>query len=147
MSDHVPFCPALQECTMCGKWIPSSLIVAHEDKHYSAQQTLAEAKPFVGIRVADEGGPSSRGVVVETARVGGPAYQAGIRDGDVILSVNGKRVPSRAAFGKVMEDAASPGAIISVELERDGELMGGDILVGAAGIPIETVQALAALTF
>ena len=48
----------------------------------------------------------------------GAAYQAGLRPGDVILSVNGRPVTDAAAFMREIADAAV-GSTITLEVLRD----------------------------
>jgi S1-C subfamily serine protease len=69
-------------------------------------------------RLADElRAPSTDGLVVmRMAR--GAAYQAGLRPGDVILSVNARPVTDAAAFLRSVADA-DVGTVLTIEVLRD----------------------------
>ena len=75
-----------------------------------------------------------RGVLVQSARQGGPAADAGIQQGDVILAVDGDRV-DRA--GDLQQEVAerSPGDEVSVTLVRDGERRDVDVELGQTDLP------------
>ncbi|HUF74849.1 MAG TPA: trypsin-like peptidase domain-containing protein, partial [Longimicrobiales bacterium] len=80
-----------------------------------------------------------RGVLVQSAREGGPAAEAGIRQGDVILAVDGDRV-DRA--GDLQQEVAerSPGEEVSVSLVRDGERREVDVELGQTDLPEVTAS-------
>jgi Do/DeqQ family serine protease len=61
-----------------------------------------------------------RGILVQNAREGGPAAEAGIEQGDVILSIDGEPLESA---GDLQQEIAerSPGDEVALELLRDGE--------------------------
>ncbi len=60
-----------------------------------------------------------RGALVGDVIEGGPAEKAGVKSGDVILSVNGKNVERSAALPGVIS-AIKPGDIANVEVWRQG---------------------------
>ena len=76
-----------------------------------------EVSPLTS-RLADElRAPTTEGLVVmRMAR--GAAYQAGLRPGDVILSVNGRPVTDAARFMREVADAAV-GSTMAIEILRD----------------------------
>jgi Do/DeqQ family serine protease len=61
-----------------------------------------------------------RGVLVQSSQEGGPAAAAGIRQGDVLLSIDGEPLESA---GDLQQEIAerSPGDDVTLELLRDGE--------------------------
>jgi serine protease Do len=61
-----------------------------------------------------------RGVLVQNSQEGGPAAAAGIRQGDVLLSIDGEPLESA---GDLQQEIAerSPGDDVTLELLRDGE--------------------------
>jgi serine protease Do len=62
--------------------------------------------------------PGRGGVVVE--RPGEAGRRAGLARGDVILSVNGRSVPSAEVFRALLQ-AAGQGAMVALLVQRDGE--------------------------
>jgi Do/DeqQ family serine protease len=69
-------------------------------------------------RLADELGTTGTDGLVVMRMVRGSAYQAGLRPGDVILSLNGRPVSDAAAFQRAVADAPVGGAV-SVEILRE----------------------------
>jgi len=61
-----------------------------------------------------------RGVLVQNAQEGGPAAEAGIQQGDVLLSIDGEPLESA---GDLQQEIAerSPGDDVAIELLRNGE--------------------------
>ena len=80
-----------------------------------------------------------RGVLVQSASEGGPAAEAGIRQGDVILAVDGEPV-DRA--GELQQEIAerSPGDEVSVTLVREGERTEVGVELGQADLPALPAQ-------
>lgn len=78
---------------------------------------LAEERPRVMFGVVPEpaavGGQS--GLAVRALHPASPARQAGMRVGDVILSLNGRAVASRAEMREVLQGRA-PGEVLQVEV-------------------------------
>jgi serine protease Do len=60
------------------------------------------------------------GALVAQVEDGGPAAKAGVRSGDVILSVNGKAIERSADLPAVVADAA-PGSSARIEVMRSGK--------------------------
>lgn len=70
------------------------------------------------------------GAEVGDVVVNGPAANAGIASGDVIVSVDGQDVDGSVALGELVR-AREPGAVVPVGLERDGEPMTVEATLGA----------------
>ena len=86
---------------------------------------FSERRAMIGINMDDPKG-NKDGVLVAGVTPGGPAEQAGLRAGDVIVSLNGKILaqdeegsPQRKVM-EIMRDV-DPGDEVSLEYERDGK--------------------------
>jgi putative serine protease PepD len=81
-------------------------------------KVVSTHRAFLGIRAANTSG--GRGVLVYEVEAGGPAAKAGIKPGDVIVSVADKETPDLATLAAVLADL-SPGQTVPVKVEhRDG---------------------------
>lgn len=69
---------------------------------------------------------SLRGIYIGYVIKDGAADKAGIKDGDIITSIDGKNVNSNAEFNEVLAQH-SPGDVVKVEIERDGKLLYFDV--------------------
>lgn len=69
---------------------------------------------------------SVRGIYIGYVIKDGAADKAGIKDGDIITSIDGKNVNSNAEFNEVLAQH-SPGDVVKVEIERDGKLLYFDV--------------------
>lgn len=69
---------------------------------------------------------SVRGIYIGYVIQDGAADKAGIKDGDIITSIDGKNVNSNAEFNEVLAQH-SPGDVVKVEIERDGKLLYFDV--------------------
>ncbi len=73
--------------------------------------------------LAHEAGLSRvKGLVVWQMKRSSPAYQAGLRPGDIIDSVNGQQVDSRGQFDRALFDAQI-GSVLRLGVIRDGKPM------------------------
>ena len=70
------------------------------------------------------------GATVQAVSAGGPAANAGIRDGDTILSVDGTAVNDADDLGGAVR-AHQPGDAVSIVLERDGARQTLDVGLGS----------------
>ena len=84
------------------------------------------AAPDFGINV-DGLGPADGGIRLDKLPADGPAMRAGLRDGDVLVAINGK--PVRQIEGAIFGDAA-PGDTLRVNIRRDGIIRPFEITVG-----------------
>ncbi|HTX48340.1 MAG TPA: Do family serine endopeptidase [Caulobacteraceae bacterium] len=64
--------------------------------------------------------PAAKGAIVDQLSPGGPAQQAGLRTGDVILAADGKSVDDASALTRQVA-LAHPGDDITLAVVRDGE--------------------------
>ena len=93
----------------------------------------------IGVRIQDLtpdlaeafGVASANGAVIASVVADSPAQAAGLRDGDIIVAVNGAPIRNAAALrGKIGSFAA--GDTISVEFLRDGERRTVEVRLGAS---------------
>jgi Do/DeqQ family serine protease len=91
-----------------------------------------EQEPF-GFAVEEIGKQDvldpGQGIRIASIDLRGPAYRAGLRDGDVVLEIDGRPVPDRAAFRKAVAGRTTPvsrflvrrgGRSVFFGLRRDG---------------------------
>jgi S1-C subfamily serine protease len=88
----------------------------------SISTSFADGPRRTVIGVQLEPGSSGDGAKVQDVSPGGPAEQAGIRAGDVIVAVNGKEVKGEAAreVVRLLRDVA-PDSKVKVRVLRDGK--------------------------
>jgi putative serine protease PepD len=73
-------------------------------------------RAYLGVSTsADAGG----GAIVQSATPGGPAAEAGVRAGDVIVAVRGTEVSTPDDVAAAIQDRR-PGETVAVEVRRDG---------------------------
>jgi putative serine protease PepD len=75
-------------------------------------------RSYLGL--SSSAAPGADGATVERANPGGPAAEAGIRSGDVVVSVDGEPVREPDDVAQAIEDR-EPGEEVELELIRDGE--------------------------
>ena len=85
--------------------------------------------------VADLGLDRPSGVLVAQVTRGGPAMRAGIRPGDVIVSVDGKEVETARDVTRPIA-AAAPGTVVPVTVWRDGEEKALKVTVRPSEAPV-----------
>jgi len=78
---------------------------------------IADMAPLTS-RLADELGTTGTDGLVVMRMWRGPAYQAGVRPGDVLLSLNGRPVTDAAAFLRAVADTPI-GSTVTVEVLRE----------------------------
>jgi S1-C subfamily serine protease len=89
-------------------------------------------RAYLGVTTSDpERG--SGALVAETAE-GRPAARAGLRAGDVILAVDGRRVSGPAALTAAIEDQR-PGRRVRIEYRRGARTRAADVVLGVRPTP------------
>ncbi|HEY5228772.1 MAG TPA: Do family serine endopeptidase [Opitutaceae bacterium] len=71
----------------------------------------------------------SKGVIVDDLTADGPADKAGIKQGDVIVSVNGRAVETQDDLRLTISEMA-PGTTASVDISRDGKPLTVKVVLG-----------------
>jgi len=82
-------------------------------------------RPYLGLTTA----AGSAGVEVQAVTPGSPAQRAGLRTGDVVVSVDGDAVSEPGDVTDAL-DGNEPGDSVEVEVERDGSRQQLDITLG-----------------
>jgi serine protease DegQ len=88
---------------------------------------LADLIPEVA---AELGLPTRDGIFIQNTLVAGPADRAGIRPGDVILSVEGTKMEAVIDLTKLLKLVFQAGQEIEVELFRDGGIVTLKMVLG-----------------
>ena len=102
-------------------------------------ETGRYAHPYIGIYPVDVNAeiarklnlPETRGVLVYKVYPGTPAEKAGLRDGDIILEVDGMKILGLADFLGYIEEHKRPGDSIMLTIYRDGEFIEVSLTLGA----------------
>lgn len=95
-------------------------------------------RAMLGINIGDGKEAAKDGVHVQSVTPGGPASDAGLKSGDVIISVDGKnlreseRRPSAALVDHLR--TRKPGDKVKVEYLRDGKTQRAEITTEALGV-------------
>jgi Do/DeqQ family serine protease len=80
-----------------------------------------EVSPLT-TRLADElNAPNTEGVVITQMSRGSAAYEAGLRPGDIVRSVNGQAVANSSQFVRLIADSTI-GSTARIEFLRDGKI-------------------------
>jgi putative serine protease PepD len=79
-------------------------------------------RAYLGVSTAEASG----GAVVQEATAGGPAAAAGLRAGDVIVTVAGERIATPDDVAAAIQDRR-PGESVEIEVRRDGALQTFDV--------------------
>lgn len=96
--------------------LPLPAVAAEAEYRAAFGVVGADLTPAIRIYVGVE-----QGVLVKSVWPGSPAEKAGVRRGDVIVSLNGQPVANRAAMAELLR-YLSPGTIVRATLSYGGEL-------------------------
>jgi S1-C subfamily serine protease len=91
------------------------------DQLRSQASGKAREEGFLGVGLAarTDGG---QGAIISSVQPNSPASLAGIRENDIVLSVDGEPIDGQAGLVAAIRDA-SPGQTVTIELLRDGKRM------------------------
>ncbi len=96
--------------------VPINLLPPILDDLLSRGRTAKLPRPWLGVYSAESDGK----VVIMSVAVGGPAAQAGLREGDVITDVRDGEVAGLADFYRKVWDCGTAGAEVPVRIVRNG---------------------------
>ncbi|MEA2317591.1 MAG: hypothetical protein QOD44_1780 [Solirubrobacteraceae bacterium] len=96
--------------------IPSNTVRNIADQLISKGRVERSGRAFLGVSVATV---TAGGVLVSSVEKGGPADKAGIRPGDIIVSVDGQPTPSTDDLSTVLA-GLKPGRRVPVVVVRNG---------------------------
>ncbi len=103
------------------------IVVTRENKALELVATLkpttrplstAVGRPVLGFTPAS--GPSGSGMKIEAVSPSGPAEQAGMKPGDILLKLDGRDIDGRSALDAALADK-KPGDRVELILERNGK--------------------------
>jgi S1-C subfamily serine protease len=95
--------------------IPSNLVKDIASQILSHGKVVDSHRAYLGIDV----GETTNGVYVGSVTAGGPAAEAGIHAGDVIVSVDGKPTSTTALLSGVLAEL-EPGQNVAVTVTKNG---------------------------
>jgi S1-C subfamily serine protease len=95
--------------------IPSNTVKRIADQLIASGKVTNSGRAFLGVSIAT--GATGEGVVVASVENGGPADDAGIRPGDVILQVGGQQTPTADVLSTVLA-TLKPGQTVKVEVRH-----------------------------
>jgi len=111
--------------------IPSSTVRRIADQLIATGKVTTSGRAFLGVQVATL---VNGGVLVASVQAGGPAAHAGMKQGDLIVAVNGTTVQSTDDLATVLAQI-KPGTTIPVKVDRHGNTMTLHVKVGELQSP------------
>ena len=99
--------------------VPINLLKPILEDLISSGRRKSKIQPYLGISSDD----SNDQVVVTRVSNGGPAFEAGIRPQDVIMTVNGSQVSNLKSFYEKIWKSGEAGVTIELGVLRRGEIM------------------------
>lgn len=116
--------------------IPTSTITDVLDNLKNDKPIEKQPEPYIGVYLADlddawkqELGFKGDGALVTQVEVGGPANRAGLRAGDIITEVAGKKIASAADVSTAVKEQ-EVGKKITLKVVRDGKTYEAVVTVG-----------------
>lgn len=73
-------------------------------------------RPVLGLNLRR----SEAGLMVDDVPRRGPAFEAGFQQGDIVISINGKKVVNAAKLSEIFADVL-PGQVVEVKLKRENQ--------------------------
>ncbi|MBI5821581.1 MAG: PDZ domain-containing protein [Verrucomicrobia bacterium] len=114
-------------------WVLSKDQIEDVKRMAKARETATEERGFVGLRL-------HRWPVVELVS-GGPAADAGVRNGDVVVAVNGKGVAEASTTQDALKILQGPvGSVARLTVKRDGMMLTFDVTRAGSAVRVEARQ-------
>jgi S1-C subfamily serine protease len=107
----------------CNMFVPIDLLKPILDQLIATGQAGGAAKPWLGLQSAEVQGR----VFVTQVAEGGPAAAAGLKSGDVILSVNGESLSGQADFYRKIWALGSAGTAIPLRVLQQDQVREIDV--------------------
>lgn len=117
---------SIPDSSEAGNTGSASVLTAISDyKGILEDLTNGIATPYLGVRgqevsAAMEETGLPRGIYVTESLTDGPAYNAGIQNGDIIVAINGMDVPTMKEFRKQLESLTA-GTQVNMTVQRNGK--------------------------
>ena len=114
--------------------IPSNTVVEICDRIIEKENS---PEPYIGITLSEKytaqrlmlyGYP--KGAVVLSVAEGSPAYQSGLRKGDIITEFNGSVVDDYNKFNSLFEEV-SPNQQVTIKIYRNGNYYSANLKIGS----------------
>ncbi len=108
--------------------IPSDTVVLIADRIIAG---LPAESGFLGVSLQDPTFGRAGALVTEVV-AGAPADLAGLREGDLIVAINGSAIPGSSELAARVRLSA-PGSVVTIEVVRDGESRTFSVMLGTLG--------------
>ena len=99
--------------------VPINLLKPILEDLLSNGRRKSKIQPYLGISSDD----SNDQIIVTRVSEGGPAYQAGIKPQDIIVTINGSQITNLESFYKKVWKSGEAGVTIKISVLRSGSLL------------------------
>jgi len=99
--------------------VPINILKPILEDLISSGRRKSKIQPYLGISSDD----SNDRIIVTRVSGGGPAFEAGIRPKDVIMTINGSQVSNLKSFYEKIWKSGEAGVTIKLSVLRKGKIM------------------------
>ena len=99
--------------------VPINILKPILEDLISSGRRKSKIQPYLGISSDD----SNDQIIVTRVSGGGPAFEAGIRPQDVIMTINGSQVSNLKSFYEKIWKSGEAGVTIKLSVLRKGKIM------------------------
>lgn len=124
--------------TQAGSWVLSSFSMLDEIRVGVASgnpRKIGREGGVMGV-VLGADGDSVGGVRISKVVPQAAAYKAGLREGDVITSVDGRKLKNRDQVAKIV-GKNDPGDVVRIEIKRKGEVISFNVTLGHRSVTFD----------